>query len=360
MIQIQQGDIIAYNIRDNKFGIAHVLICEKLISTQYHLALLDMVFESEFEFDFEGNLVLLNQPYNDFSNLKIAVDHLAISEEALQASKIASLGNIEVEDNELDGYRVWLTLKREEAMQQGMYSAEEDDDDDDEDEDEENEDNEKDDDELENSNDKGIATKTIIVKPWHGSRVCDVPIGQRLFEWNMHYDDGLESTNLCGYVLSKANNLDEINEIVDRFVQGDYSAGHELLEYGNTAGMVLGKQLTESTTPELAADILQVLGDMGTDSSYEYIVNFFVNNYEKNNDLAAAAIRGYAYAVMVTAGDNKVIAEHLDKLFSVSNSECEYDIQSAKEAVENYQKNKSKDEAKVETSSSNPFGMLDV
>jgi hypothetical protein len=366
MIEINECDVISFLIKENKFGIAHVVVTENLISTQYHLSIYDIVFDSEYEIDYEGNIILHNQPYFDFNNSKLIIDHVLITQEALENSLVNVLEKIEPNEEELDGYRIWLTLKREEAFEKGLISNVHG-------EDFSNNDDElselnEDVDELDNENEsiEDIKSKVVNVELWH-TQLCDVPLGQRLFEWNIHYDkDEFKNSVLCGYILSKANNVEEINELVQRFIDGDYSAGHELLDYGNLAGEILGNHLKDNLSIEMSTDILQVLGDLGTDSSYQHITNFFIENYNKDSKFRIPAIKGFAYAVMITSGDNPIIKPHLGKLFTLDNEEeVSEDIKIAFDSVENYlfkQKDKETIDDKIESDvvTINPFGTLGV
>lgn len=374
MGKFQPGDLITYRLHGDDYGLAQVLSVEDLaLHNHYHLALLDAVVKGE-----EGSVDSYGVFYNRMHALDgaesapIVIDHIALTMDALDASDPMKVAEREVRESDLSGYHVWMLAMREDLVRKGLIrdTVQEDEPDEFEDEEdleeiaeemdeedlnlhtsddqtfeggEEGEENSADDDDApadDQNGDAGTRT-TVELRAWH-REVYTEPLDAVIFR--LHEDfkrPELKETTFGAYICSffDGGNTEAINEMVTRFVEGDYSAGHELLAFGDTAVDALAAHLQDGMEEQLADDILNVLCDSGTMRAYSHIATFFAQHEGNPDDpLGLPAARGYAYAVMLTGGTPEPLREHISKLEDISYPELEHDVAAAMEAVVNASK----------------------
>lgn len=361
----EPGDILTFRLHGDDFGLAHLLYVENLATIDhYHLAILDAVFKAEDGgYDSYGVLANRSERLDEDENVPVAIDHIALNLDAFTESSPAKVDFREVTDEDIIGYRVWLHQTHQKMMRQGLiverereeveedvYEMEEDEE-------------ELIDEELGHPDEPGSVeeeldaldreegeeelyeefapdtSQQIEVRPWHNV-VYDRPLSEVLIELNTELAkpefDGLK---LAGYIRSffDGSNGEAIEELVNRLiVEGDYSAGHELTAFGDPAADALARHLQDGMDPQLADDIVNILCDMGSLRGYEHIANFFLQHEGNPDDpLALSAARGFAYAVMLTAGTPDPLRAHLSRLNDISFPELAHDVAAAKEAVAN-------------------------
>jgi hypothetical protein len=348
MNEFQLGDIITFAMRGDKYGLAQFIHIENLSQyDHYHLAIRDAVLDAG-----PGGLDAFGDPYertHDLSGTEdapVVVDHVALTYDALIASEPLVVGNEEVDESMLGGYQIFLTFMREDLIKRGLMKhyeeLEEEEEMDEEYVDEENEGEEIGVEEEEGEEASDVAevpseespeeSTPIKAHTWH-VRVFDHPLGEVLFELHEIFEsEEFRDTELGRYINSyfDGSRSDEIQELVNRFIDGDYGAGHELLAFGPAAADILAGHLTDSTSPELAEDILRILCDTGSKRAYEIVAEFFAVHYDQLDDpLRLPAIRGFCYAVMLTGGTVESLHQHIPKLDDLDDPELADDLQMA-------------------------------
>jgi hypothetical protein len=294
MADFNAGDIITFHLRDNLYGVAKILHVENLaLHDNIHLAIYDRIVEGkEGTADIYGDIRERDHDFDGELGGPPLISHLALTAEAFADSSPLKVGEADVDESELAGYQVWLHSRYERAVKQGMIRERE------EEEVEEveevwevEEDGEveeveeveevgevEDVGEVEESEGGGAEGAAEAKGAWAVLTLEDVPIGQWLFQQHdsMHDAELLRESEVGKFVLSHfdESNTEEIEELVGRFVDGDYAAGHELLDFGAAAANALARELDRTDSPELADDILRILGDMGNDTAYEHIASY--------------------------------------------------------------------------------------
>jgi hypothetical protein len=380
MAEFNQGDVITFHLRGEKFGVATVAVVEDLaLHDNVHLVIHDAVIEGTPGDDtfFEEDR---HHASEDIDTSVTVVDHIGLTSSALAESDPVKVGSREITEDDLFGYQVWLALMRKAAAEQGLLRSRHDDaaagDEPDEEEyDEEIVDEGEDDEVIDNADDiveegageeegdgeigdeyddeveddfddgseEEISDEEILqeieVQPWH-RRLFDRPLGAALFEMHEAFaGEALRATKLGSYIASfyDGSKTEEIAALVVRLVDGDYSATTELLEFGDPAVGQLSGALEAADSVELVADILQLLGDMGTESAYRTIADYFARHTDLERDpLAIPAARAFAYVVMLTGGSAEALAGGIDRLSAISHPELDVDVDNAMRAVKEY------------------------
>lgn len=402
MEKFQSGDLITYRLHGDDFGLAQVLVVEDLsLHNYYHLALLDAVLEGE-----EGDVDSYGVAYSRTHTLDgaeqapVVVDHIAVTFEALAESDPVKVGEREVRESDLVGYQVWMMNMREDLVRRGLIRPEAPEDESEEEDFEEEmetdeiaEETGEDDlklriaeddlfeddaasgegeDETEAgeaglqddgaSDSEGEEQIAVELRPWH-SGVYSGPLQGVLF--NLHTEFArpeVKETALGSYICSffDERNMDAIGEMVTRFVEGDYSAGHELMAFGDLAADALAAHLQEGMEQQLAEDIVNILCETGSMRGYEHIAAFF-GEHEPNPDdpLGLPAARGYAYAVMLTGGTSAPLHPYLDRLDDIENTypELAHDVSAARDAMTTAPAERA-DETPARQASADPFAGL--
>lgn len=381
MEKFKAGDLITYRLHGDDFGLAQVLLVQDLaLHDYYHLALLDAILEGEDQgVDSYGVSYERRHTLDGAELAPVVIDHMALTVEAFSESDPAKVGERPVKASDLLGYRVWMMNMRESMVRRGLLPPDEEGDDDDRDDgdeeeldeleeideiaeevdeddlkvniagdevledddegedDDDDEDEDEDNDNDDNDDNDDTTEITLELRQWHEA-IYSEPLHGLLFRIHDEFRrPALQSTKLGAYICSffDESNMDDINEMVRRFVEGDYSAGHELTAFGDVAINALAQHLQEGMEPQLADDILNILCDSGSLPAYEHIATFFAQHESADDPLALPAARGYCYAVMLTGGTPPPLREHLARLDDIPFDELEHDITAAKDAVAN-------------------------
>ncbi len=357
MAQYQPGDLITLRLADDRYLLAKLIHIENLaLNDNYHLAVYDTILAGGPPgSDYYDEWHERTHEYPSLEKLPVTVDHLGLTYDAFLDSDPVVLGNEEVSRDELRGFRVHMELMRQEAIRKGILrdpDAEEPSEDDAEyqlvGEDEEyegdeyseeeeiiDEESEEEADMEEDQEEEELVE--VTVHTWH-SRIFDVPVAYVFRELSEIFEQPeLKATTLGEYVTGDMTSADTevIEELVEQLCEGDYGAGQELLDYGDPAAAILARKLQEDPEPQVAEDILQILGDMGSNHAYKGIADFFAAHAsDLNTPLGLAAVRAYCYAVMLTGGTPEPLRSHLNKLAELDHPELTEDIQNAVAALE--------------------------
>ncbi len=357
METFQPGDLITFRLHGDSYGLARVLHVHNFaIGEQYHLEILDAILTAENEgADSYGVPYERSHVLDGAENAPVVLDHIALTREAFSESSPAKVGHSPLDDASLEGYRLWLHVKRNEMIKRGQISDDEELEDEDEIDDQLDELEEGiDDEELgededgeepagfedEEAAESDPVLREVVARAWHAGEYHR-PLSELLFEPNFREElssPELEGTTIARYINSffDQNNTEQINEMVSRFAEGDYSAGHELMPFGAAAADALGALLRGSIREQLAEDVINILCDMGNMRAYEHVARFF-GDHEPNaaDPLAPVAARGYCYAVMLTGGTPEPLGEYLGRLGDIAAAfpELAHDVASARAAV---------------------------
>lgn len=384
MEALETGDVIAYHLAGNVFGLAHIVQVEDLATTtHYHLVILDAADPIELdEVNPEESIVehfagRLEAPRD------IAVDHLSVTPVGMEQSGALRVGAGDVEDFELIGYQIWLHGTAERLLQQGVLRddlrarpAQESDGDEEQDGDDDGADydlvdgeQEPDDGAAEATDARGDASadgagalerREIQMRPWHGGTL-DRAVGPALFEWREEViAANPEGGRLVEFLTSVFDEgIASMGDVVRRFIEeGDYAAGQELAQYGDAAGDRLAAYLRDDMDPQLAEDILNILSDMGTLRAYDHIATFFAAHGGRPSDpLEFAAVRGYCYAVMLTGGTPEPLRRELHRLDAVDDPDLRDDLKNAREAIVQMPEAETPSPSASMNAPANPFGL---
>lgn len=402
MEKFQPGDLITYRLHGDDFGLAQVLVVEDLsLHNYYHLALLDAVLKGdEGDVDSYGVAYSRTHTLDGADQAPVVVDHIALTFEALAESDPVKVGERQVRESDLVGYQVWVMQTREDLVRRGLIrpelpeedQAEEEEfeevmetdeiaeetgepdlkmkiaedelfEDDDASGEEENENDDEEEDGDDGASDSsGEEQIAVELRPWH-SGVYSGPLQGVLF--NLHTEFArpeVKDTALGSYICSffDERNMDAIGEMVTRFVEGDYSAGHELMAFGDLAADALAAHLQEGMEEQLAEDIVNILCETGSMRGYEHIAAFFAQHEPNPDDpLALPAARGYAYAVMLTGGTPAPLHPYLDRLDDIESTypELAHDVSAARDAMTAVP-GENPDETQPREASADPFAGL--
>ncbi len=351
MEALETGDVIAYHLAGNVFGLAHVVQVEDLATTtHYHLVILDAADPIELDDVNPEESIVEHFAGSLDAPRDIVVDHLSVTPVGMDQSGALRVGAGDVEDFELIGYQIWLHGTAERLLQQGVLrddlrSRPAPESNDGADYDVVDGEQEADDSETDASdtNADGSADgagaaerRQIQLRPWHGGTL-DRAVGPALFEWREEViGANPEGGRLVEFLTSVFDEgVASMGDVVRRFIEeGDYAAGQELAQYGDAAGDRLAAYLRDDMEPQLAEDILNILSDMGTLRAYEHIATFFAAHGGRPSDpLEFAAVRGYCYAVMLTGGTPEPLRRELHRLDAVDDPDLRDDLKNAREAI---------------------------
>lgn len=366
MTSFNAGDIVTFHLRDNLYGVAKILLIENLaINDNVHLSIHDRVVEAnEPDVDIHGDLQERGHEFDGEITTTPLITHLALTYEAFMASLPMKVDAQEVEDAELEGYQLWLHNRYQHAVRQGMIREREDQAEEDLEEEIEEELEEDPEEQMQEESEQGDEAEEELAPAegdtdsgdaedadtpqnaeapqpkgaWAVMSLEDVPVGRWLFQQHDSIRDAeiLSKSELGRYILSHYDdsNIEEIEELVKNFVNGDYGAGHELLDFGDTAANALARELTLTGSTELVEDILRILGDMGNDRAYHHIAAYFEEHSDLAGDpMAPPAARAYCYAVMLTGGDPEPLRPHLASIAALQHPELADDRKAALEAI---------------------------
>lgn len=391
MSDFQIGDIFLFPLRGRMYGLGKFVMEHNLaLQHSYMVAVYDRVLELDPEVvnDLYAPLPDISHHLNGIHQEEEAlVNTVMLSAIGLRATEIHVVGHADILESDRDGYLAWLYVKKYEALQKGLIKEEE------EEEKEEEIDNEVDETEQESEaatapeetpediaenptptnptivddsaatgsaatiaapppaskkpltlttapilSDTGQLLREVRIRLWH-LHIFEVGLGEALFGMYKNFMmPELASTQLGAYIVAHYDrrNVDRIRQLAAALVAGDFSAGHELIEYGDTAAQVLALHLKEPLEPEVMGDVLQILGDIGVDRGYDIIAAFLS---EHGGDPAGRyyvqAWRGYCSAVVNTSGEIASLQPYLSQLKTINHPELRDDVRIALESVHN-------------------------
>lgn len=362
---LEAGDLFAYRIHDDVFGVGHVVFVEHLATKdQYHTALLDVAEGIELElYNPEGSISRYFEERPELLERAVVIDHIALSLHGIDDTEPVRLGRRDVDDDELLGYEIWLNTYTDIMLRQGRIgvdvrirlaeeaAAEEELYDDDEAAEEGTETESADDDAgaAEVSGESSIEaegddategeetaeTMSIQVRPWHVA-VFERGLGNVLMDLRDQFDNAdFAATSFGAYMNSvySGDNGARIAELLGQLTEGDYAAGQELMNYGDEAVAAIGRELHGTSDPQVAEDMLNILCDCGSLAAYAHIGDFFARNVDAGGDLRAPAVRGFCYAVMLTGGVPDPLRHHIAVLDGIRDRDFADDIASARAAI---------------------------
>ena len=379
-----QGDIVTLAFSEERYLLAKIVRIEKLtLHDLTHLVIYDIFVEGgPGGYDAQGEYRNRTHVLPDLSSVPIIVDHIAVTASAFEESDPLIVDHQEVTAEELQGYVLWVALRRERAERRGMIrydTGEEDENDDETWDDDEFDDNEliddatddesdtledesieSDEDEGDLSEDEEAGSEMVEVRThtWHDT-VFDIAIGQILVELaDIFKQDEFKESLLAPALLDRVEaNSEEINSLVRQLVDnGDYAAGQELLMYGDAAADALAPELSKATELPTVEDLLQILGDLGSDKAYGVIAEFFEGRIGDIPDdpIAVAAARSFCYVVMLTGGTPDPLHDRLKLIEQLDYPDLRDDAESAIGAI--HSQGVEFDQPKEQ--SSDPFGGL--
>jgi hypothetical protein len=381
MDTFKAGDLITFRLHGESYGLARLVYVEELsLHVLYHLEILDAILTAEDEgADSYGVPYERSHVLDGAEDSPVVIDHVALTREAFAESSPVKVGERVLGDDDpaLDGYHIWLHVKRNEMIRRGELREHTEEPEDEieevldevyegEDLEEDLEEGVEESDEVSGAEDADPAEddllRAVTARAWHAGEYHR-PLGELLFEPNFREElssPELRETKLSGFVngFFEGNNSDQIDEMVTRFAEGDYGAGHELMAFGAPAADALGELLRGNPDPQLADDALNILCDMGHMRAYEHVALFFTDHEPNEDDpLSLSAARGLCYAVMLTGGTPGPLHQQLDRLDDIAATfpELAHDVESAREAATNVTPQEI-DGPKGTTSS--PFGSL--
>jgi hypothetical protein len=349
MPNLTPGDLVTYPLRGSSYGVALVVHVDDLaLNDLYHFAICDAVIggaeggEDEF-----GSPLPRQHDVAEAMAAPILIEHVALTRHGLEASDLQAVGEREVDEEELEGYRAWLHLRYQDAVRRGVMRERIDDNPDEYDDEEaeeltgDGEEGEVDSSEEERSDELGSETELsdspdaepAVTAATLG--VHDVALGIALIRQRAILErEAYRDSALGRYIKQLGDDGGAIEAIIARLLGGDFGAGDELIDYGTRGMELLADHLDDGLSPELADDVLQVLVNSGETIAYERVGAFMsAHGADPSDPLYGSAVRAYCYAVMLTAGEPEALRERLAMLESVRDPELLDDVRSAREAI---------------------------
>lgn len=376
MATFQEGDIVTLAFVNGKYLLAKIVYIEDLtLHDLIHVMIYDVLIdEGPAGYGPQGEYQERTHVIPAVSGLKVAVDHLALTSTAFDDGDPLVVGHEEVTDQERRGYAVWLAHRRARMVRRGLIREEVEEPEQEneevwEDEYEELEEEKEGDepvDEAEEEDEEKLETVdasaeavaadvatpggeetieteggefiTIRTHTWHDTSF-EVSPAQALVDLaDIFRQDEFAGSPVGEAILAQTEaSGEEIRELVRRLVdEGDYGAGQDLLLYGDPAADALFEALKETKDEQTASDILQILGDIGSDRAYEHIAEFFVSRIDRlpADSIAVAAARAFCYVVMLTGGTPEPLRKHLRKIERLDYPELRSDAEDAIRAIE--------------------------
>ena len=352
------GDLVTFPLRDGKYGVAQLVHIDDLaLNDLYHFTIRDAVVDGD---DLEaidefGRQFEREHDPAPVESAPLLIEHVGLTRHGLDASDLAFVAWRELDEDDLVGYRAWLKLRYEDALRRGTIRERIDDNV----EEQESELDEVDaelDEESDSSREQpeGAAPATepageteeaaaassgdaadddVITAMTLG--VYDVALGDALVRQRSVFEREAYSDSALGrFIIGLADDTARIVETIERLLDGDFSAGDELMEYGDVGMRALGEALARVTDPQTAEDVLQVLVNSGESVAYERVAAFMATHgLDPADALYASAVRAYCYAVMLTAGEPESLRQRLAMLENVRSPELAEDVRAAREAL---------------------------
>lgn len=379
MSTYHEGDIITLAFDDQAYMLAKVVYVEKLtLHDVLHLLIYDTLLEAGPPgYNQQGEAVPRTHTLPNLADLKVTIDHFAITSPAFMDCDPLVVEHQAVNDQERQGYMVWVTMRREQALRRGLIRhdveeevdeeiydeeewLEEDDAENGEEQDELEEETVEDDDVVEGEDKSTAEYEQVKVHTWHDT-VFEVPVGQALIELSdIFKQEEFAESALAASILERTEaSGEEIQGLIRQLVEeGDYGAGQELLMYGDPAADALNTVLKPDAEQQTVEDILQILGDMGSDRAYEHIAAFFIATIDRlpEDQVAVAAARAFCYVVMLTGGTPDTLHPHLKLLERLDYPDLREDAENAIEAI--HSQGTDVPDPGMQSTSADPFGSL--
>ena len=377
-----EGDIITLAFDEERYLLAKVIKIEKLtLHDLTHLLIYDTtVTAGPGGYDVQGEYQERSHELPDVSALSVAVDHIALTATAFEESDPMAIGHEEVTGEELKGYAVWVAMRRERAEARGLYRTGSEDEGDEEYEGDDGDEGEEGDEGegVSVGEEEGVAEGEAVTEveaeageetavevevrthTWHDT-VFDVSLSRALIELSDVFKREEFSESRLAHLVRERVEADagEINALVRQLVdEGDYGAGQELLVYGDPAADALNAELIKTSEQQTVEDILQILGDMGSDHAYGHIARFFESRFDElpDNPIAVAAARSFCYVVMLTGGTPEPLQSRLKMIEELDYPELRDDAEAAIAAIRS--QGTEVPEGNEGTTSKDPFGGL--
>lgn len=388
MSDIQIGDIFLFPLRDKMYGVGKFVMEHNLaLQHSYMFAVYDRVIELDPAVvnDLYAPLPDISHELSGIQQEEALVNTVMLTAIGIRATEMNGVGHADILESDRDGYLVWLYVKKYEALQKGLIKDKKEDDAEEETEEDDTmeqeggseaepidaEQSEKTGEELEANDSKivedsaetgsaatvasqpepqkplttvpilsetGEVLREVRIRLWH-LHIFEVSLGEALFGMYKNFMmPEFANTRLGAYITAHYDrrNIGRVRELADALVEGDFSAGHELIEYGDTAAQVLALKLKEPLEPEVMGDVLQILGDIGVDRGYDLIAGFVAEHgNDSANQYYVQAWRGYCNAVVNTGGDIPSLQPYLSQLKTINHPELRDDVRIALESVSN-------------------------
>lgn len=377
--QVREGDIITVRFDAERYVPAHVVRIEPVtLHDIVFLRVYDQILEAgEGGYDASGTLRPRSHPPIDRSS--VAVDPLAVTSGAILDSDPMVVDHVEVEQEDLLGYRVWVARRRASAERRGMlrYESAEGESTGAKEADEGGVDETKSSGEqifesVDPSHGEGGATESnadhdsdsgqdqieVEVMPWHET-VFDLPIERILADLGPTFErESMAETTIAEAIRARSADIaGKIGELIKRLVdEGDYAAREDLLDAGEPAIVPIGQALRSAATAESAGDLAQILADSGIDEAYEVLTSELAHRLDSDADSEATreVSRSWLYVVMLTGGEPDPLRDHLGLIERIDDAELSDDRDAAVAAIA--EGGGRIDESKHQRSS-DPFGL---
>ncbi|KXK57296.1 MAG: hypothetical protein IPM61_13480 [Chlorobi bacterium] len=390
MSSFQIGDIFLFPLRDRMYGVGKFVMEHNLaLQHSYMIAVYDRVIELDPAVlnDLYAPLPDISHELNGIEQEEALVNTVMLTAIGIRATEVHVVAHADIHESDRDGYLTWLYVKKYEALQKGLIKEEEEaaaEEETTEEEGEEMEQAEMEQPEMEGTEGEedagpepessnanivedqrqtaaaatipapaepkkpltmvpilsptGEVLREVRIRLWH-LHVFEVSVGEALFGMYKNFMmPELASTRIGAYIIAHYDhrNVGRVRQLADALVEGDFGAGHELIEFGDTAAQVLALKLKEPLEPEVMGDVLQILGDIGVDRGYDLIAAFVAEHgMDESGRYYAQAWRGYCNAVVNTGGDSAPLQPYLPQLKTITHPELRSDIRIALESVTN-------------------------
>ena len=123
MDSFKAGDLVTFRLHGESYGLARIVYVEDLsLHSLYHLEILDAVLTAQDEgVDSYGVPYGRSHVLDGAESSPVVIDHIALTREAFAESSPAKVGEKPLVDDDpaLDGYQLWLHVRRTEMIRRG-------------------------------------------------------------------------------------------------------------------------------------------------------------------------------------------------------------------------------------------------
>lgn len=344
MLDIETGTLLTFPLHGSVCALAHVVHIEDLpLGRYYHLAVLDALLEAGPEgYTDRGEYLPRTHEMENEDQASQLLDHLAFTEDGLLASAPIVVGWREVEHDDARGYRTWATLFGQEAERRGLLGTRQEEPE--EEIDEEMSDDEGEEIEEKNEGDTVAASEAeeseegvqVEVRPWHRTVFAD-PFDAVLLGLvdEFRNDESLRGSVVGGFItgLYSEDRTAELEELVNRMAEGDFSASQELAMFGDAAIPPLEARISRDADPQFVEDALLAMTTIGTERALGAIASTFDALAGSGTPLSNAVERGYLNALTMTGGTGDPALDRA-RIERVTDPSLADDLRTARAAVE--------------------------